>query len=248
MRPKGSARIDRAAAFSALLLSTLSAAPDHDSLARLIADRYGASGFHQVQSIHYVFNLRLDGKEIAREWTWFPQADSVAYRGKDPGGLSVEATWSRRNAFSMQSPTVQPLDRWFVNDQYWLLFPLHLAWDRDIRLESAPMETAAGKSGGEAWRLTVTYPPVGGYTPGDAYDLFLDSTGTVRRWIFRKGNAGKATRETRWSTPVPIGPLWLSLEREGQVGSGPGGPGPGGKGRDPDFKIRFLDVRIEIAQ
>lgn len=246
MRLKGTAGIDGAALFAALLASSVSAVPSHDSLARLIADRYGASGFHQVKSIHYVFNVRSEGKEVAREWTWFPKTDSVAYRGKDPGGLSVQASWSRRNPFSVQSPGVRPLDRWFVNDQYWLLFPFHLAWDKGLRLESAPAEAVAGKGGGEAWRLTVTYPSEGGYTPGDAYDLFVDSAGTVRRWIFRKGNAAKPTRETRWSAPVTMGPLRLSLEREGLTG--PEGPSPDGKGRESGFKIRFTDVRVEIAE
>lgn len=246
MRLKGTAGIDRAALLAALLALTISAAPPPDSLARLVADRYGASGFHQVKSLHYVFNVRSDGKEVARDWTWFPKSDSVAYRGRDPGGLSVQASWSRRNTFSLQSPAVQPLDRWFVNDQYWLLFPLHLAWDKGIRLESAAAETAEGKSGGEAWRLTVTYPSEGGYTPGDAYDLFVDSAGTVRRWIFRKGNAEKASRETRWSAPVSKGPLRLSLEREGLAR--PEENGPEGKGRNDDFKVWFSELRVETAE
>lgn len=246
MRRKGTAGIDRAAIVAALFASSVFAVPSHDSLARLIAERYGASDFHRVKSIHFVFNIRSEGREVAREWTWFPKTDSVAFRGKDPGGLPVQASWSRRNPFSLQSPAVQPLDRWFVNDQYWLLFPFHLAWDKDLRLESAPAEAVAGKGGGEAWRLTVLYPPEGGYTPGDAYDLFVDSAGTVRRWIFRKGNAEKATRETRWSAPVSKGPLRLSLERQGL--QGPDKPGPDGKGRSDGFKVWFSDLRVETAE
>lgn len=203
------------------------AAPHPDTLARLAARNAGAAEFHRVGALHFVFKLSLEGKDVERRWTWHPHEDSVLYRGKDPGGLEVQAAWSRRNRFSMESPQVQALDKWFVNDQYWLLFPLHLVWDKGVRLESA----AAGPDGGEAWRLTAVYPAQGGYTPGDAYDLFLDSRGVVKRWIFRKGNAPGPTREALWSPPVQVGPLRLSLDRKGPEGR---------------FRIRFDDVRVDM--
>lgn len=203
------------------------AAPHPDSLARLAARAAGADAFHHVGALHFTFKAGFAGKDIERRWTWHPHEDSVVYRGKDAAGLEVEAAWSRRNRFSMESPQVQALDKWFVNDQYWLLFPLHLAWDKGVRLESAP----AGPGKGEAWRLTAVYPPEGGYTPGDAYDIFLDRQGTIKRWIFRKGNAPEPTREAVWSPPVQVGPLRLSSERKGQGG---------------DFRIHFADLRVEM--
>lgn len=205
-------------------------APHPDSLAKLAARRYGAGAFHQVAAIHYTFKVRFKGKDTERRWTWFPREDSVLYSGKDTAGLAITAAWSRRNRFSMESPPVKPLDRWFVNDQYWLLFPLHLVWDKGVRLESAGMPSARGGGAGEAWRLTATYPSEGGYTPGDAYDLFLDTAGTVRRWIFRKGNSAEPTREAHWSAPVAVGPLWISLERKGPEG---------------DFRLWFEDVKVD---
>lgn len=203
------------------------AAPSPDSLARLAARAAGADEFHRVEALHYTFKLRFDGKDIERRWTWHPHEDSVTYRGKDAGGLEVQAAWSRRNRFSMASPQIMALDKWFVNDQYWLLFPMHLVWDKGIRLESAP----AGPGGGEAWRLTVVYPPEGGYTPGDAYDIFIDRRGMIKRWTFRKGNAAKPTREAVWTPPVQVGPLRLSLERKGPEG---------------EFRILFADLRVDM--
>ena len=248
MRQKGMAGIEvranthfaRLVAALALLALSASAAPLPDSLAKLIAHRYGAAGFNRVKSIHYVFNVKHGDKEVARTWTWFPKSDSVVYRGKDSAGLTVQASWSRRNAFSMLSPPVRPLDKMFVNDQYWLLFPLHLVWDKGLRMESVDMaeSIAGGKSVSgktqdrEIWRLTVAYPSEGGYTPGDAYDLFVDSAGTVRRWAFRRGNTEKPTTETRWSDPAPMGPLRISLERPGMK---------------PGFKLWFSDVRVETT-
>lgn len=257
MQAKDTDAIRRPSAAAALLLSlalvpsfasaaAAAEAPKADSLARLVAERYGASEFHKVKALHYVFNARFAGKNIERRWIWFPRQDSVVYSGKDAAGLEVQAGYSRRNRFSMDSQGIRPIDKWFVNDQYWLLFPLHLVWDKGLRLEAADLSAAPdsgalvpaarGKSSGkrkgrgEAWRLTAAYPSEGGYTPGDAYDLFLDSMGTVKRWIFRKGNDPRPTREALWSDPVSVGPLKISMER----------PGP-----EDDFKLWFTGVKVE---
>jgi hypothetical protein len=76
----------------------------------------------------------------------------------------------------------------------------------------------------------VRYPTEGGYTPGDAYDLRLDSTGRIESWVFRKGNSPEPTREALWSEPVPVGPLRLSLDR----------PGP-----DKGFHLWFTGVTVD---
>ena len=201
--------------------------PSPDSLADRIANRYGAQAFEKVNSIRYKFNLRYKGGEAEREWTWFPKQDSVLYRGKDPKGVMLTMAYSRRNTFSMESETVAAVDKHFINDQYWLLFPLHLKWDKDLKLDIAP-----GSAPAEAYKLTVTYPSKGGYTPGDAYDLFVDSTAMIKRWIFRKGNAKEPTNQASWSPPVEKGGLGISHEHTGPT---------------KDFKLWFTDVKVDQA-
>lgn len=203
-----------------------SALPAPDSLALRIAQRYGADSFSRVKSVHWAFNVLYKGKKIQREWTWFPKEDSVLYSGEDAKGVRLKAAYSRRNAFSMGAENVAAIDKSFINDQYWLLFPLHLSWDKDLKLEVSP-----GQKPGEAYHLTVMYPSTGGYTPGDAYDLFVDSTATIRRWIFRKGNSPQPTNEAFWSPPARFGGLEISLEH----------PGP-----SKDFKLWFSDVKVTV--
>jgi hypothetical protein len=216
-----------ALSFSATSLATTTV-PDAASMARRVADRYGASAFHRVDAIHYVFKVRYDGKETAREWTWYPKDDSVAFKGKDAGGAMIQASYSRRNKWSMGSDAVKGVDKMFINDQYWLLFPLHLAWDTGTKQEVAALPH---NDAGEAYRLTVTYPAEGGYTPGDAYDLFIDVDGVIKRWIFRRANSPKPTREALWTEPKAMGPLGISMER----------PSPGKDG----FKLWFENVRVD---
>ena len=218
---------------SIFLLPPALSATDPDSLAEWVARRYGADAFPRVEALHFIFHLKVKGKDIERRWKWFPRQDSVEYQGPDAGGLPVQAAYSRRNHFSMESPRIKEIDGRFINDQYWLLFPLHLVWDKGLKLEAARIDAEDGKhvkGRKEAWRLTVTYPEAGGYTPGDAYDLFIDSTATIRRWIFRKGNIPKTTVEAVWADPEAIGPLWISLERSGAKDG---------------LKIRFQEVRID---
>lgn len=212
-----------------VLLSAIPAfsLPTADSLATKVAERYGLSNFPKVKSIHYVFNVLHDGKNMSREWTWFPQADSVIYKGPDAGGLPIQAAYSRRNTYSMAAANVVAVDKMFMNDQYWFLFPLHLRWDKDLKLEVAAVEQGTGKD--EAYKLTAMYPATGGYTPGDAYDIFVANDGTIKRWIFRRGNAPKPTVEAIWAVPVKKGDLNVSLER------------PGAK---PGFKVWFTGVEV----
>ena len=204
-----------------------SALPDPDSLATRIALRYGLSEFYKVDSIRYKFHLFYNGTNIDREWTWFPKLDSVLYRGKDAKGMILNAAYSRRNTFSMASTTIVGIDQNFINDQYWLLFPLHLKWDKGLKFK-----VLAGKQPGEEYQLTVIYPANAGYTPGDAYDLFVDQAGIIKRWIFRKANAAEPTVMTGWSAPVKRGGLEISLDH----------PGP-----DKNFKLWFTDVKVGVT-
>jgi hypothetical protein len=210
---------------SSVPVSAPASLPDARALAARIAHRYGAPEFHAVQSIHYTFHVRFGGKEIDREWTWFPKRDSVRYRGPDAKGVVLQAEYSRKNSYSMASEAVSAIDKSFINDQYWLLFPLHLDWD-----EGLTYKVSASDKPGEAWHLMVLYPAQGGYTPGDAYDLFLDSSATIKRWIFRKGNAPEPSNEVTWEAPVEIGGLSFSREHRG-IGK--------------DFRLWFTEVRVE---
>jgi len=215
-----------AAALSAMIPAVAPALPASQTpaaptQARVFADRiavrYGLAEFPKVRSIRFTFNVSHGGKDMSREWTWFPPEDSVLFQGKDPKGLQVQAAYSRKNKYSMGSESVAAIDKSFINDQYWLLFPLHLAWDQGMEL----------KLDGDGM-LTVRYPGQGGYTPGDAYDLSADSAGTIRSWIYHRGGADTATMRAYWAKPTDVDGLPISLERPGQKG----------------FKVWFTHVKV----
>ena len=209
-------------------------------LADKVAARYGAADFPRVESISFTFNVLYQGKAKARVWTWFPKTDSVRYRGPDEKGLMLTAAYSRRNTFSMAAPQVAAIDKSFINDQYWLLFPLHLKWDKGLTLalgsygdrldDIKPANDKAEPAPAVPPRrtLSVRYPSAGGYTPGDMYDLVAEADGTIHSWMFHKGAADTVTMRAHWSAPVVVDGLPLSLDRPGVDG----------------FKVWFTGVKV----
>jgi hypothetical protein len=64
------------------------------------------------------------------------------------------------------------IDRAFINDKFRALIPFQLVWD-DVEYTTETL-VAAPISQKLMNKLTITYPDKGGYTPGDAYDIFFD--------------------------------------------------------------------------
>ena len=79
------------------------------------------------------------------------------------------------------------IDRAFINDKFRALIPFQLVWD-DVEYTTETL-VAAPISQKLMNKLTITYPDKGGYTPGDAYDIFFDEDYIIREWSYRKGNA-----------------------------------------------------------
>ena len=76
----------------------------------------------------------------------------------------------------------------------------------------------------------MAYPPTGGYTPGDVYELFIGSDDLLVQWIYRRGGAPKPTRMTTWENHRQVGPLIISMNH---------------KGPDENFQVWFTDVAIQ---
>ena len=82
------------------------------------------------------------------------------------------------------------LDQRFINDKYWLLVPFQLVWDAGTTI-SNPIKEAAPISQLEMQKITLTYSKKGGYTPGDAYDIYYGNDFLIKEWVFRGGNNKK---------------------------------------------------------
>jgi hypothetical protein len=179
-----------------------------------IAHAYGVEGFAQINSLHFAFNVERDGKLlVSRAWTWEPKDDRVTYKGPGPGGNMVTVSYDRRT----QAAANQEIEQGFINDSYWLLFPMHLVWDTGMTVTKdgeQPLPIPPGK----AQRLTVRYAKDVGFTPGDVYQLFVGPDQRIVQWVFLHGGSGEA-RPVTWTDNQRLGPIVVALDHRGPGGS-----------------------------
>ncbi|MEM1447334.1 MAG: hypothetical protein AAGF84_14850 [Planctomycetota bacterium] len=213
-------------------------AEDHAvSPAAALAERYGLSGWGEIESIQYTFNVSLpDGRTITRAWVWRPIEE--VYTASMSVMVSPDGTRTVANGDGVfhsvagdgEASRGAAGHTQFINDSYWLLFPFQLVW-------SDPTVTAAGVQplplgGGEGQKLICQWPAEGGYTPGDAYDLYLAEDGLIQQWVFRRGGQDNGRAHT-WEDHQRLGPIIISLDHHGPEGSG--------------FRLWFTDVKATLT-
>jgi hypothetical protein len=216
--------IVRISAVASLLLgSFLSLAPraqEKPDIRHQIADAYGLASWPQVEQIRYTFNFDAGAKKAARTWTWETKTDKVTFEGTDAAGKPVKVSYSRA---SMPPDVVKDVDPNFINDQYWLVFPFHLVWDKDVTVEDKGMAVdPTGKTKGKVRKVVVTYPKTGGgYTPGDMYDLFVGADNRVVAWNFHRGGVEKPTLTATWADYKMAGPILVYTDHRGTYTGNP---------------------------
>jgi hypothetical protein len=145
------------------------------SVREQIARTYGLDGFGQVEAIRYTFNAQFPGVNVSRAWVWEPKTGRVSYEGKDKDGKPVKATYIRSQLNNQPENVKNEIDPGFVNDNYWLLFPLHAYWDSSANVQDKGTQPLP-QGNGSADLVSVKYPSDGGYTPGDTWDLLSGRT------------------------------------------------------------------------
>ncbi|GAA4963344.1 hypothetical protein [Algibacter aquimarinus] len=145
------------------------------STAEKIANAHGFEHWKNVSEIHFTFNKK-------RNWTWNPKTDDVT--------LTTEKDTINYNRKSIDSISLKA-DRGFINDKFWLLIPFQLVWDSGTTI-SDPIKETAPISKIEMNKITLLYSSEGGYTPGDAYDIYFEDDYIIKEWAFRRGNKPQA--------------------------------------------------------
>lgn len=195
-----------------------------------LAETYGLRDFEQIEEMRYTFNVSLPGRVLSRSWTWEPKTDRVTFRGTSEQGGVV--AYERSVLAGQPDEGIRKIDPQFVNDNYWLLFPLRVYWDQSAQVTADPEPLPLPIGAGRARRLVVRYPKSEGYTPGDVYELFIDDSGRIAQWVYRKGGDPTPTRITTWEGYQQVGPLTLSLDHRSADGS---------------FRVWFTDVAVRLT-
>jgi hypothetical protein len=207
-----------------LLFAGTSRAQTRPPIVEELAKTYGLDAYGQIEAVRYTFNLELPALHVSlsRTWTWEPKTGQVSYEGKDKDGKPVKVTYVRSQINSAPANVKEEIEPNFVNDNYWFIFPFHVYWDTSANVEEKDkQELPLGK--GTAKLVSVKYPAeVGGYTPGDTWDLYVGSNGRVVEFVYHRGGPKKPSNlTTTWAGYKKAGPLLVSTEHRGTADGKP---------------------------
>jgi hypothetical protein len=216
------------------LLSVATCWAQKPPIVEQIAKTYGLDSFSQIDAIRYTFNAGVTKAELSRSWVWEPKTGRVTFEGKDKAGKPVKVTYLRSQMGSEPANVKDEIDPEFINDEYWLVFPFHLVWDTDPKIEDTGMhKLPLGK--GSATRLVMTYPAAaGGYQPGDIWELFIGPDNRIKEWVYHRAGSPQPTVITTWADYKQAGPLLVALDHRGTRLGKPA-------------RVYFTDVSVKLA-
>jgi hypothetical protein len=216
-------------------LAALSGAQERPPAAEQMAKTFGLDSFGQIEAIRYTWNGEFPGATITHTWEWEPKTGRVTFEGKDKEGKPVKVTYLRSQLSSQPDTVKNEVDPAFINDQYWLLFPLHVSWDSAANVTDAGTHPLPlGK--GSARKVVVKYPSeVGGYTPGDTWELYLGADHRVQELVYHRGGPKKPSLVTAtWTDYKQAGPLLISTDHHGVADGKP-------------IRIFISDVSVKVT-
>jgi len=207
--------------FGVVVLAANSWAQTRPPIAEQIAKTYGLDSFGQVEAIRYTFNAELPGVNLSRSWVWQPKTGQISYEGKDKDGKPVKVSYVQSQLDGEPAIVKDEIDPAFYNDQYWLLFPLHVYWDSNADVQDRGLQQLPlGK--GSAKQVIVKYPSEGGDSPGDTWELFIGPENRVEEFIFHRGGTGKpSVVVATWAGYQKAGPLLISTDHHGTADGQP---------------------------
>ena len=212
----------RSLVFGVSVVAATSWAQTRPPVLEQIAKTYGLDSFGQIEAIRYTFALQVPGLNLSRSWEWEPKTGKVSYEGKDKDGKPVKVTYVRSQLSSQPDAVKNQVEPAFVNDNYWLLFPFHAYWDTSAAVTDQGMKKLP-LGNGSAELVSVKYPPeVGGYTPGDTWDLYVGKDKRVEAMVYHRGGPQKPSLVTAtWAGYKKAGPLLVSTEHRGTADGKP---------------------------
>jgi len=200
-----------------------------------LAKTYGLDSYGQIDAVRYTFNAQFPGVNLSRTWVWEPKTGQVSYEAKDKDGKAVKVTYVRSQLDSAPANVKTEIEPAFVNDNYWFIFPFHVYWDTSaVVTEKDNQKLPLGK--GSAKLVSVKYPAeVGGYTPGDTWDLYVRADGRVVEFVYHRGGPKKpSVVTTTWAGYKKAGPLLVSTEHRGTADGKP-------------FHLSFTNVAVKLT-
>lgn len=217
--------IVRVLVFAVLLFAANSwaQAPPRAPILDQVAKTYGIDSWDKIEAIRYTWNIDVPGLfKASHKWEWEPKTGKISFETTDKAGKPVKVTYDSSQLSSQSDQVKNEVEPAFVNDNYWLLFPLHAYWDTSATVTdegTKKLPTGAGS----AELVSVKYPAeAGGYTPGDTWNLYVGKDHRVEYLAFRHGGTKKPSAvNATWAGYKKAGSILFSTEHRGTVDGKP---------------------------
>lgn len=179
------------------------------SIVEKIARANGLDNFDNLNELHFTFNVKVnDSLRTSRQWIWKTKTNEVTLTTKDS-----TVTYNHKT----EAEDHKWVDQRFINDQYWLLFPFHLVWDD---MDYKYTETATAPVSGETMqKVTITYPPTAGYTPGDMYEVYFGGEYMIREWVYMSGGNTENPFAATWENYKDFNGIKIATRHKNKDGS-----------------------------
>jgi hypothetical protein len=211
--------------FAALVLagSSWAQAPQRAPILDQVAKTYGVDSWEKIDAIRYTWNVDITGLfKGSHKWEWEPKTGKIIFESTDKDGKPVKVTYDSSQLSSQSDQVKNEVEPAFVNDNYWLLFPFHAYWDKSASaIDQGRFNLPVGP--GMAELLPIKYPAeVGGFTPGDIWDLYIGKDNRVVYFVYHRGGAKPPSRVfATWAGYKKAGPILISTEHRGTADGKP---------------------------
>lgn len=193
------------------------------SIAQKIANAHGYENWKNVKTFAFTFGGKYEEPNSGRSWVWHPKTNDIS--------LTRNGETSMYNRNNMDSIAIKS-DRGFINDKFWALIPFQLIWDEGTTI-SEPTKGIAPVSKKEMNKIVLLYDNEGGYTPGDAYDIYYNDDFIIQEWAFRKGNATEVSLANTFENIGDFSGLKIAQEHK--------------KG-DDDWNLLVWKIKVELEK
>jgi len=188
-----------------------------------IAKTYGLDSWDKIEAIRYTWSADIPGLgKLSHVWEWEPKTGKVSFEGKDKDGKPVKVSYDSSQLASQSDQVKNQIEPAFVNDNYWLLFPLHAYWDKSATVTDEGIKKLP-IGPGSATLVSVKYPKeAGGFTPGDTWDLYVGKNYRVQEMVYHRGGPKPpSVVVTSWTGYKKAGPLLISTQHPGTADGKP---------------------------
>jgi hypothetical protein len=174
------------------------------SVAQKIANAHGFKRWDNVTSVEFTFGGQIEDTNSGRSWAWNPKTKDIKLKKSNKTVVY--------NQKQLDSSNLK-IDKAFINDKFWAFIPFQLVWDTGVSI-SKPIKSLAPVTNTELNKLTLLYSNQGGYTPGDAYDIYFNNDYIIKEWTFRRNNATEATLTNTFENYIDIEGIKVAQEHK----------------------------------